>query len=137
MKKSKLFTENEAVSLRCVVDVLEKNGSIPRAFEPHVREARAKLNSDDPDLTASDAAGLCVATCEYLKTVPIESLPREVQVVFKSAYRKLISVQRDRPVFVGKEDGWHICVNGLVTGEPFESEERARFFWSIRPWPLN
>jgi hypothetical protein len=133
----KTFTEKEAVSLRCIVDVLEKHGAVPQTFKSQVKDARARLDLDDPQLTASHAAALCAATHKYLKSVPIETLPPEVQVVFASAYEKLIGIQKDEPVFVNVGDGWGICVNGSIARESFETEERARFYWSIRPWPLN
>lgn len=132
-----LFTAREATSLRCIVDVLDKHDRIPKTFEPHIRTARAKLATATPDFTAEDAAGLCAAAWEYLQVANVEDWPSELRDVVESAWRKLLEVQRDEPVFVCDDEGWKVCFNGSIEYGPFETEDRARFFWSIKPCPLN
>jgi hypothetical protein len=136
-----MFTGNEKSSLRAIVDLLDKNSLIHKTFEPHIRAARAKLESQN-DLTASDAAGLCAAAWEFLKVADVESIPRELRKVVESAWKKLLEAQHDQPVLVfsddgDEDDGWHVCLNGSIVCGPFETEDRALFFWSIRPCPLS
>jgi|LakMenEpi03Aug12_release.lakeMendotaPanAssembly.Ray.scaffolds.fasta_scaffold388744_5 hypothetical protein len=133
---SSTFTGKEKSSLRAVVDLLDEHSLIPKMFEPHIRSARAKLESQN-ELTASDAAGLCAAAWEFLKKADVESMPCELRDVIESAWKKLLEAQHDQPVLVFSDDGWYVCVNGSIACGPFETEDRARFFWSNRPWPMT
>lgn len=132
-----MFTKSEAASLLSVVEVLKKHDRLPSRFASHIESAVAKLATPDPSLDAADAAGLCAATHEYLKATKSGSMPSQLRDIFASVWKKLIEVQRDKPVFFVDNDGWKICVNGTIEHGPFESEDRARFFWSIRSCPLN
>lgn len=140
-------TAIEASTMRCIVDVAEDFNVVPQPFEPHVTSARAKLDDvfeGDVAFTAAEASAMLATTWAYMKRANMDEMPCNLRDAIACYWAKLRKVQRGKPVavFVREEisiggEGWYLIINGEVLHGPFDSEERALFFWEVKPCPLK
>jgi hypothetical protein len=140
-------TAAEASTMRCIVDVAEEFDVVPQPFEPYVVSARKKLadvGDGDVAFTAPEASAMLATTWAYMQRANMDEMPCYLADAINCFWAKLRKVQKDKPVtvFVRGErssggEGWYLIVNGEVLHGPFCSEERALFFWEVKPCPLK
>ena len=136
------ITKTEATTVRAIVDVADEFKIVPPAFAGVVADARRKLDGiredADVDVTVTEAAGLLATTWAYLERSNVSLMPSTIADAINGVWMKLQLAQRDRPVVVYFENGdggagWYIMVNGSIDHGPFETEDRAMFFWECKP----
>lgn len=137
-----IIKKTEIWTLRSIVDLAGEHKFVPPPFVSHVAAVRQRIDGlqDDAEVevTPAEAAGLLTTTWEYVQRSNTAGLPREIADSINTVWMKLRLVQRDHPIFVYNKDGyagdgWYIVRNGWMEYGPFDSEDRAKFFWECRP----